>query len=159
MTAELHIPDEAIEAVLRALDGEDAKPLSEQTAVDVAECRTVLAAAAPAIVAANEQPTRDLLRGMARRASLMRRNYVQASDIADSIADAAYSSEASSEALGGRSTGWLDLSLAERVRLDGAVLELTGALDALDDDDTDHQAEATSIVVRLHRAGYAVVPR
>jgi hypothetical protein len=85
MSAELHIPDEAIEAVLRALDGDYAKPLSEQTADDVAECRTVLAAAAPAIVAANEQSTRGLLRGMARRASAFRRNYVQAAQIADDL--------------------------------------------------------------------------
>jgi hypothetical protein len=144
----------------RFLDNNPPELDDEQFAAQLALHQFALfAPAAAAIVAANEQRTRDLLRGMARRASLMRRNYVQASDIADSIADAAYSSEASSEALGDRSIGWLDLSLAERYRLDGAVLDLTGALDELDDDDTDHQAEATSIVVRLHRAGYAVVPR
>jgi hypothetical protein len=61
MTAELHIPDEALEAVLRALDGDDAEPLSEQTAGDVAECRTALAAAAPVIVAAELRRIADEL--------------------------------------------------------------------------------------------------
>lgn len=51
MTALECIPDEAIVAVMRALDGADAVPLAEADPDEVEECRTVLAAAAPHLVA------------------------------------------------------------------------------------------------------------